>query len=285
MNCGMKDMVKNMLHKSYVKAVTAGLVLVIALSGCAGIRDRLPSLNRDKEAVSAADPYPSLSSANAQQALSPAQGQAIQNDLQTQANATQAAGQSIMPATSVYGSSADTSNNNLTVDQRIKLAREGLNNSGGASYNTVPNAAIPNAALPNANTALMNQQLSPQTTQATAASIPTDPNAPGQKLAVIYFENGSSSISQRDMLILRDVGRYLQQNGGTLLIQGHASQDGKSSEEANIRASANRAKAIGDAMIKMGVPKELLKGQAMGTKLQIPGGEAYNRRVDIYLLS
>lgn len=267
-----------------VRVLPAALILLLALSGCQGLRNKLPTFARgDDSAASQEEPYPSLSGIPSGQTLNGQQSAQIQSDLsatalRAQTTATNLQNQQIITPvptspiqtipTAVSGTSYDTSVQGLTTQERLARARAGLSNSAAL-------ASIPQT--PPVQTSSLTSQQSPADNGSQIA-------ASGKKLAVLYFDNGSSQLTQRDILILRDVAKFLQQNGsGKLLIQGHASDDGKTSDEVNLRASANRARIVGEALIKMGVPKDLLQGQAMGAEAQIPGGQDYNRRVDIYL--
>ncbi len=120
------------------------------------------------------------------------------------------------------------------------------------------------------------------------AASPSDPSAAPNvaKLAVIYFQNGSSNLSRRDTLILKDVVQILKQKGGRLAVIGHASQDGKTSEEVNRKMSAKRAGVVVRYLMEtLKVPKQLIIPQARGTANQVPGGADYNRRVELLLVS
>ena len=120
-----------------------------------------------------------------------------------------------------------------------------------------------------------------QNTGSSSAPTGGSPN----ELAVIYFQNGSSNLSRRDTLILKDVAKILQQRGGALGIVGHASKDGKTSEEVNRKMSAKRAAIVARFLVEqIKVPKEMVKATAVGTARQVPGGADYNRRVQILLL-
>ncbi len=162
----------------------------------------------------------------------------------------------------------------------------GLGTAGATTSSTslpAPSNIVTPSALNNSTASL-----SPSAGTASSAASTSSPSAAPNvaKLAVIYFQNGSSSLSRRDTLILKDVVQILKQKGGRLAVIGHASKDGKTSEEVNRKMSAKRAGVVVRYLMEtLKVPKQLIIPQARGTANQVPGGADYNRRVELLLVS
>lgn len=115
----------------------------------------------------------------------------------------------------------------------------------------------------------------------------------GQPVAVIYFNDASSAVSDRGQWVLRNVAMLQQQLGGRLRVVGNASlhtvpMDQQRHDQVNYRMSQARANSVAQALIGMGVPQGSIGVSAQGSQAPIfyefmPTGEAANRRVDIYL--
>ncbi|MBB4312852.1 OmpA family protein [Roseospira marina] len=117
--------------------------------------------------------------------------------------------------------------------------------------------------------------------------------ARSQRVAVIYFADGSSRLSNADRQVLGQVAALQRQYGGLLRVIGHASsRTGATSiaqhKLANFNVSLARANSVAEALIGAGVPGRFLYvGAASDSQpvyLEImPTGEAGNRRTEIYL--
>jgi len=115
----------------------------------------------------------------------------------------------------------------------------------------------------------------------------------GQPVAVIFFTDASSAISDRAQWVLRNVVLLQQQVGGRLRIVGNASlhtvtMDPQRHDQVNYRISQARANAVARALIGMGIPQGSIGVSAQGSQAPVfyefmPTGEAANRRVEIYL--
>jgi len=115
----------------------------------------------------------------------------------------------------------------------------------------------------------------------------------GQPVAVIFFTEASSAISDRAQWVLRNVVLLQQQLGGRLRIVGNASlhtvtMDPQRHDQVNYRVSQARANAVARALIGMGIPQGSIGVSAQGSQAPMfyefmPTGEAANRRVEIYL--
>lgn len=166
------------------------------------------------------------------------------------------------------------------------LGAPGLGSVGAAtSSNSLPAPTnIVNPSAIDGSTASLSPSLGAPQAGSQPSGASGAPNV--AKLAVIYFQNGSSSLSRRDTLILKDVVQILKQKGGRVAVIGHSSQDGKTSEEVNRKMSAKRAGVVVRYLMEtLKVPKQLIIPQARGTDNQVPGGADYNRRVEILLVS
>jgi len=116
---------------------------------------------------------------------------------------------------------------------------------------------------------------------------------PGAPIAVVFFADASSSLSDRAMGVLRNVILVQRQVGGQLRIIGHASERTAAvsySEHISInqRLSQARANAVARALIRFGAAPGSISMAAVGSQQPVylevmPTGEAGNRRVEVYL--
>ena len=111
--------------------------------------------------------------------------------------------------------------------------------------------------------------------------------------AVIYFGHGSASLSRQDREVLRQVAAVQKDYGGTVRVVGHASSKTKTSDLldhkiANHETSLARARAVAEALVKLGVPVQNVFVEALSdaqpeyseaTSL----GEAANRRANVFI--
>jgi len=115
----------------------------------------------------------------------------------------------------------------------------------------------------------------------------------GQAVGYVYFNNGSSSLSAADQQVLQQVVQLQRIQGGVLRIVGHASQrtgnmDALAQDQVNKRVSLQRATAVAQALVGMGVQPMLVQVAAAGDGQTLysestPAGEAGNRRAEVYL--
>lgn len=115
----------------------------------------------------------------------------------------------------------------------------------------------------------------------------------GRPIAIIYFGDGSTSISDRDRVVLKNVLLLQQQQGGRLRVVGHASErtassDNAQSQAANDKVSLARADAVSRALVGLGAPDGSVAVSAVGATQPLydesmPTGEAGNRRVEVFL--
>lgn len=114
------------------------------------------------------------------------------------------------------------------------------------------------------------------------------------QVATIQFGHSSSRLDSRDQQVISTVASVARQNGGNILVVGHASsrtiQLPKTTHEvANFQVSFARANAVAQALIRAGVSPERITVEAVSDDQPIyseamPTGEAGNRRAEIYLL-
>lgn len=106
---------------------------------------------------------------------------------------------------------------------------------------------------------------------------------------LIYFAHGSAALSATAQQVIASVAA--SQPAGLITVEGHAShraavKDPQQRVEVNYRMSMKRAMAVTKALIKKGIPPEMIKTTALGdTSPAVPevdkDSEALNRRVAI----
>ncbi|MFQ5939525.1 MAG: OmpA family protein [Alphaproteobacteria bacterium] len=126
--------------------------------------------------------------------------------------------------------------------------------------------------------------------QETAALYPSAPQVPAR---TIYFAHGSASLSAKSRELLREVAAWQREKGGAIRVVGHSSSrtddmDPVRHKLTNFKASLDRANAVAQELIRLGVPPDKLIVSAKSDTEPIyfeimPSGEAGNRRVEIYL--
>lgn len=126
--------------------------------------------------------------------------------------------------------------------------------------------------------------------QEMAAIYPSAPQVPAR---TIYFAHGSTSLPAKSRELLREVAAWHREKGGAIRVVGHSSSrtgdmDPVRHKLTNFKVSLDRANAVAQELIKLGVPPDKLivsaKSDAEPIYFEImPLGEAGNRRVEIYL--
>jgi outer membrane protein OmpA-like peptidoglycan-associated protein len=111
--------------------------------------------------------------------------------------------------------------------------------------------------------------------------------------SVVYFADGSSSVSSAEAAKIYQVAQFLAGRGGYVRVVGHSSMrtgnmDRARQYQANLEVSWARANAVADALLRYGVPASAMMVSAVSDSRPIylenmPSGEAGNRRVEIYL--
>lgn len=110
----------------------------------------------------------------------------------------------------------------------------------------------------------------------------------------IYFGHGSAGLSGEDLAEIRRIAKTAISSGAGVQVIGHASSrtaelNPREHELVNFNISMKRAKAIGDALIRAGVPADHVRTEAVGDSQPefyevMPSGEAGNRRAEIVLV-
>lgn len=106
--------------------------------------------------------------------------------------------------------------------------------------------------------------------------------------ANIYFGYGSSHLGGNDRSVLSSVAETAKfAPVDRISVEGHASaptqtDDPVKSKILNLKESMNRAGAVSQELIEKGVPAEKIKTVSWGDTKPGAGGEAAQRRVDIY---
>ncbi len=111
----------------------------------------------------------------------------------------------------------------------------------------------------------------------------------GTPAALIYFDQDSIGLSDRDRAILRDVVRLQQQAGARIRVIGHASssEEAADTDAAGTDLALVRANAVAETLIGLGAPSRFVESGTMpGGQIydeSQPNGAAANRRVEVFL--
>ena len=115
------------------------------------------------------------------------------------------------------------------------------------------------------------------------------------RVATILFDNGSSKLKGLDKRILSSVNILQRDNGGTILIVGHASERTRNlspirHKMANFHISVARADKVFSELVRLGVSRDKIVITAVSDAEPIfyefmPSGEAGNRRAEVYLVN
>ncbi len=129
---------------------------------------------------------------------------------------------------------------------------------------------------------------------APAASTPDSPiaaPAPGAS-ATVHFANGSARLNGEARAIVRGVAEAWKTRGGAVRVVGHASRGTgelapRRRKLANFHVSLDRATAVANELIRLGVDGSAVQVAAVGDSRpaldeSTPEGEAENRRAEIF---
>lgn len=160
----------------------------------------------------------------------------------------------------------------------------------------VPNAA-PTTTSPEERSVML-QQL--QADQASSGVVVTETFVTEEQVsaagpvALIYFSDGSASLSEDDRAVIQEVAELQRASGGMIQIVGHASMAAGSTDpainnEANYDISLARANVVAEALLREGIDSAKVQVAAAGSTEPeyyefTPTGEAGNRRAEIYLV-
>jgi outer membrane protein OmpA-like peptidoglycan-associated protein len=110
----------------------------------------------------------------------------------------------------------------------------------------------------------------------------------GTAVSNIYFPYGSARLDRNDHGVLRNVAETAKfAPVDRVSVEGHASSptqvnDPVKSKILNLKESMKRAAAVSEELIQKGVPAEKIKTVGWGDTKASSGGEAEQRRVDVY---
>jgi peptidoglycan-associated lipoprotein len=115
------------------------------------------------------------------------------------------------------------------------------------------------------------------------------PGADAKSLAFhpVHFAFDRAEVSTEEMTKIRELADYVKQTDGvTVMLEGHA--DPRGADGYNVGLSQRRVRAVHDALVGAGVPKDRIATAAVGArqpKCSQATEECYqaDRRVEIYL--
>jgi outer membrane protein OmpA-like peptidoglycan-associated protein len=164
----------------------------------------------------------------------------------------------------------------------------------GSQKNSAPPQGATEAQGQAHNDASQSEAAANKEAEAASANAPQQGNAEnppqGQTLVVItsglLYPTGGTEISDAAHPRLNEIAATLktQPQSSTIFVQGHTDDVG--SPAANLKLSAERARAVADYLEKQGVPKDRIVVRALGEQFPISDkktaeARAVNRRVDI----
>lgn len=102
----------------------------------------------------------------------------------------------------------------------------------------------------------------------------------------IRFEEGSASLVPASDILLDEVAEALRPCAGAIIaITGHTDRSG--SEAANAALSMERARAVREALVRRGIPREGLRARGLGSERLARGlspSDPANRRIEFSVL-
>ncbi len=124
---------------------------------------------------------------------------------------------------------------------------------------------------------------------------PTEVQANGQPVGLVYFSDGSVKLSAEDSRVLQQIAKLQQTYGGVIRVVGHASSRTENMPldrhfKVNADVSQARANAVAKYLTRLGIDPDYLQVAGASDSRPIypefmPAGEAANRRAEIYLSS
>lgn len=151
----------------------------------------------------------------------------------------------------------------------------------GASHQQWPNAVLPVGDMTPPPPSFGGDQ--PMTIEGGKLS-----SRAGGDVSNVYFGYGSARLDGSDRSVLNNVAETAKfAPVDRVRVEGHASaptqtNDPVKSKILNLKESMNRASAVSSELIAKGVPAEKIKTVGWGDTKPAGGGEAAQRRVDIY---
>lgn len=196
------------------------------------------------------------------------------------ANVNLPVGQDQQTLEQVFASQIAAQNNGLG-SQRAVLPTTMASSTPGTAFPARPGNAV-NGHYPNAGGA------------ARLSGVNGDDGLrlPGAPM-VVRFANGATALDGKAQRQVAKVATMLRERGGSVRVVGHASQRTADMPYAkhkivNFNVSLDRANAVAQALARRGVPRDSIIVEARGDEDPLfyefmPNGEAYNRRVEIFL--
>ena len=100
----------------------------------------------------------------------------------------------------------------------------------------------------------------------------------------IFFDFDKYELKPESMGEIRHLAKFLTANPDlTVLIAGHT--DNAGTEQHNQQLSENRANAVRDALINLGIAPHKIKAQGYGSTKPVSNNDAENRRVEFSILN
>ena len=137
-------------------------------------------------------------------------------------------------------------------------------------------------------TLIAGSGVAPSATAASGTSMAAAPAGP----TTVFFKNGSSGLNGKAKALIRNVAEAYKTRRGALRIVGHASSRTRNlpvqrHKIVNFRISLDRATAVANELIKLGVDKSAIQIAAVSDSQPVffesmPEGEAGNRRAEIF---
>ena len=154
---------------------------------------------------------------------------------------------------------------------------------------TVAQTSVPDIVRDTYNqTLIAGSGVASSATAASGTSIAAAPAGP----ATVFFNNGSSGLNSKAKALIRNVADSYKARRGSLRIVGHASSRTRNlpvqrHKIVNFRISLDRATAVANELIKLGVDKSAIQIAAVSDSQPVffesmPEGEAGNRRAEIF---
>lgn len=111
------------------------------------------------------------------------------------------------------------------------------------------------------------------------------PAGTAERVAVIRFSGDSAALDDAETIVLERIAALHAEHGGTIRVVGHASHgaavDAEQRAAMDQTLSRQRALAVGESLIRLGVPEESLRLRGSGA-----GGaaDAAGQRVEIFFV-
>ena len=102
----------------------------------------------------------------------------------------------------------------------------------------------------------------------------------------IRFEEGSAALLAASRMLLDEVAQALEPCSGAIIaITGHTDKSGN--ENANIALSMDRARAVREALVRRGIPRDSLRARGMGSSQpaeRLTPEDPANRRIEFSVI-